>query len=65
MLLNIIIGSIMIVVTTGIHAVGMVLVFEVIRSKREHLIQRLSPRTRIYWLGGIILLLFFVLLMEV
>jgi len=65
MLLNIIIGSIMIVVTTGIHAAGMVLVLEVIRSKREHLIQGLSPRTRIYWLGGIILLMFFVLLMEV
>ena len=55
----------MIVVTTGIHAAGMVLVLEVIRSKREHLIQGLSPRTRIYWLGGIILLMFFVLLMEV
>ena len=54
----------MIVVTTGIHAVGMVLVLEVIRSKREHLIQGL-PRTRIYLLGGTILLMFFVLLMEV
>jgi hypothetical protein len=64
MLLIIAIAAFLMVATTGIHAGGMILAVSVIRSHGEHLRQRL-PRTNTYWVGGIVLLMFFVTLLEV
>lgn len=64
MLLIIAIAAFLMVATTGIHAGGMILAVGVIRSHGGHRRQRL-PRTNTYWVGGIVLLMFFVTLLEV
>ncbi len=64
MLLNIAIAVFIIVVTTGIHAGGMILAIHAIRTYGGRLRLRLR-RTHIYWVSGIILLMFLVSLVEV
>ncbi len=64
MLMNIAIASFLIVATTGIHAGGMVLVMRAIESQGGRWRHQLQ-RTRIYWIGGIVLLMFIVTLVEV
>ncbi|MHC4758958.1 MAG: potassium channel family protein [Planctomycetota bacterium] len=64
MLLNIVIAAFMMVVTTAIHAGGMILSLRIIRSQRGSLKQRLQ-QTYIYSVGGIVLLMFLVSLIEV
>ena len=67
MLLNIAIAAFMMVVTTAIHAGGMVLVLRMIRFL-EGCRGRLRPRflrSRIYWLVGTVLLMFLVSVLEV
>jgi hypothetical protein len=61
MLLNIAIAALMVVVTTAIHAGGMVLALSAIRSQKSQLRWRL----KIYWTSGIVLLMFFVSLVEI
>ena len=64
MLLNIAIAAFVIVLTTGIHAGGMILAIRIIRLCGKRLRLRLQ-RTHIYWVGGIVLLMFLVSLVEV
>ena len=63
MVLNIIIAAAMIVVTTGIHAGGMVLVINSIRSKKRNIKYRFQ-QTYTYWVSGVVLLMSFVMLVE-
>jgi len=62
--LNVIIAAILMVATTGIHAGGMMLALSTVERQRGDLKQRLR-RTRIYWISGIVLLMFLVSLVEV
>jgi len=62
-LLNIFIAAVLIVATTVIHAGGMILAMRLMRSRDRHL-KRLR-RMRIYRVGGIVLLMFNVSLLEV
>ena len=64
MLLNMAIAALLMVVTTGIHAAGMLLVFRVILPGRA---QNTDFRLRIHLLlvGGVVLLMFLVSVMEV
>jgi hypothetical protein len=64
MLLNIVIAALMMIVTTGVHAGGMILAIFIIRSHGRDL-RNLSPWKHIYWLSGIILIMFLVSLLEV
>ena len=64
MLLNIAIAAFMMVLTTAIHAGGMVLALRVIRKKGGHFRQRLQA-THIYWIAGIVLMMFLVSVVEV
>jgi hypothetical protein len=64
MLTNIAIAAFMMVVTTVIHAGGMVLVLHMLRSQKGRLRRRLR-KTHIYWIGVIVLLMFLVSLLEV
>lgn len=64
MLLNIFIAAILMIVTTAIHGGGMMLALRMLASKRGPLKKRLG-NTRIYWVGGTILLMFLVSLAEV
>ena len=63
MLLNIFIAAVLIVATTVIHAGGMILAMRLMRSRDIHL-KRLR-QMRIYRVGGIVLLMFNVSLLEV
>ena len=65
MLINIVIGSFLIVLTTGIHAGGMVLAIKTIQSEKGFLKQRLHLKRRFYSVGAIVLIMFFVSLVEV
>ena len=65
MLLNIIIGSFLIILTTGIHAGGMVLAIKTLRSEKGFLNQRLHLKRQFYSVGAIVLIMFFVSLIEV
>jgi len=64
MLLNIVVAAALMVATTAIHGGGMMLAIGTMRGKGGPLRQRLE-QTRIYWVGGIILLMFLVSLVEV
>ncbi len=61
---NIIIAAILMVVTTGIHAGGMMLALSAVERQRGDLKHRLR-RTHVYWISGIVLLMFLVSLVEV
>ncbi len=65
MLLNILIGSFLIILTTGIHASGMILAINTMRSKKGFLKQRLHLKRQFYSVGTIVLIMFFVSLVEV
>ena len=65
MLLNIILGSFLIVLTTGIHAGGMILAINTMRSKKGLLKQRLHLKRQFHSVGAIVLIMFFVSLVEV
>jgi hypothetical protein len=62
--LNVIIAAVLMVATTAIHAGGMMLALYLVERQRDGLKHRLR-RTRIYWISGIILLMFLVSLVEV
>lgn len=64
MLMNIAIAAALMVATTGIHAGGMVLAMHALRAQGQSSRSRLK-KTRIYWVGGIVLLMFIVSLVEV
>jgi type III secretory pathway component EscU len=64
MLLNIAIAALLMVVTTGIHAGGMIFALHVIRKKGGHIRERLQ-QTQIYWIASIVLMMFLVSLVEV
>jgi len=64
MLLNIVIASVIILVTTGIHAGGMQLALNSARNQGGQLKQRLR-QSHIYRVGGIVVLMFFVSVVEV
>lgn len=61
MLLNILIAALMMVITTAIHAGGMILTFHAIRLQ----IASGKRHTRIYWVSGVILIMFLASLLEV
>ncbi len=65
MLLNILIGSFLIILTTGIHAGGMVLAIKTMRSEKGSLMQRLHLNRQFYSVGAIVLIMFFISLIEV
>jgi hypothetical protein len=62
--LNVIIAAVLMVATTGIHAGGMMLAMHVVEKQKEDFKHRLR-RTHIYWISGIVLLMFLVSLVEV
>lgn len=64
MLINIVIAAFIMLVTVGIHAGGMVLVLQNLQKYDE---QNLRHRwqSHIYWVGGAILVMFIVSLLEV
>jgi voltage-gated potassium channel Kch len=64
MLLKIAIAALLIVTTTAVHAGGMLLVLRAIRLHRANWRRRLQ-RTAIYQVGGTVLLMFLVSLVEV
>ena len=64
MLMNITIAAALMVATTAIHAGGMVLAMHALRAQ-GHSSRRRLKQTRIYWVGGIVLLMFIVSLLEV
>lgn len=64
MLLNIIIAAFMIVVTSVVHASGMILVLKVIRSQEGNLYNALRQK-QIIWTCGAVLLMAIVSLVEV
>ena len=64
MLLNITIAAFMILLTTAIHTGGMILVLKALRSHGGLIKQRLQG-TYTYWVGGIVLLMVLVSLVEV
>lgn len=63
MLLNTLIAAILMVVTTAIHAGGMVLAMHTVHSE-EHWLKRLL-QTKVQKVGGIVLLMFLASLLEV
>jgi len=64
MLLNIAIAAFLMVLTTAIHASGMMLVMHATRDRQSHFSHRWQ-KTHIYWVSGTVLVLFFVSLLEV
>ena len=64
MLMNITIAAALMVATTAIHAGGMVLALTALRVQGHSTRHRLK-HTRVYWICGIILLMFIVSLVEV
>jgi len=64
MLMNIAIAAALMVATTAIHAGGMVLAMYALRVQ-GHSSRRRLKHTRIYWISGIVLLMFLVSLVEV
>ena len=64
MLLNIAIAALLMVLTTVIHAGGMVLVMGAVHNRASHLNHRWQ-KTNIYWVAGAVLVMFFVSLLEV
>ena len=64
MLLNIAIAALLMVLTTVIHAGGMVLVMGAVHNRESHLNHRWQ-KTNIYWVAGAVLVMFFVSLLEV
>jgi hypothetical protein len=64
MLLNIIIAAFMIVVTSVVHASGMILVLKAIRSQEGNLYKAIRQK-QIIWTCGIVLLMAIVSLVEV
>lgn len=64
MLLNIIIGAILMVATTVIHAGGMMMVLSMIRKRERRVELRLRWR-RVYKVGGIVLMMFYISILEV
>ena len=65
MLLNTAIAAFLMVVTCGVHASGMLLVMRAVRLHRQRQIANPLHRTRMYWIGGTVLLMFLVSLVEV
>ena len=65
MLLNILIGSFLIVLTTGIHAGGMIYAINKMRSDTGFFKQQLHLKRQFYSVGTIVLIMFFVALVEV
>ncbi len=65
MLLNILIGSFLIILTTCIHAGGMIVAINTMRSEKGFLKQRLHLKRQFYSVGTIVLIMFFVSLIEV
>jgi len=64
MLLNVTIAALLMVITTGIHASGMVLVIHLIKSRSTHTKQQVR-RLHLFSVAGVVLLMFFVSVMEV
>ena len=64
MLLNIVIGAILMVATTVIHAGGMMMVLSMIRKRERRVELRLRWR-RVYKVGGIVLMMFYISILEV
>lgn len=64
MLLNITIAAFLMVLTTAIHAGGMMLIMNVTHNQQSHC-SHLWQRSHIYWVSGTILVMFFVSLLEV
>jgi len=64
MLVNTLISFLMILITTVIHAFGMILVFRAIRSQEGHMNNDLR-RKQIVWTSGTVLLMFIVSFAEV
>ena len=62
MLMNIAIAAALMVATTAIHAGGMVLTMSALRA---HSSRHRLKHTRVYWVCGIVLLMFIVSLLEV
>ena len=65
MLLNTAIAAFLMVVTCGVHASGMHLVMRAVRLHRQRQTANPLQRTPLYWIGGTVLLMFFVSLVEV
>ena len=64
MLLNMTIAALLMVITTAIHASGMLLVFRVILPKRAQN-TKFRLRIHLFLVGGVVLLMFLVSVMEV
>jgi hypothetical protein len=64
MLRNVLIGALMIIATTGIHAEGMCWAMRFFRLRGEHGDLE-SQRKRIYVIGGVVLIMFLVSVAEV
>ena len=64
MLQNVLVAALLVVVTTAVHGVGMVFAVQIIEKAKQPQNERRS-RTYVYWVGGVILLMFFVALIEV
>ena len=65
MLLNTLIASILMVVTCGVHAGGMILVMRAVRLHGQRKTVNPLQWTHMYWIGGTVLLMFLVSLLEV
>ena len=64
MLLNITIAAFIMVLTTAIHAAGMMYILNA-THKRDRGVNHRWQSTHIYWISGTVLILFFVSLLEV
>lgn len=64
MLINIAIGAFMIIITTMIHAEGMVLVMRAVRVRVARQ-QSMGHRSRVYRVSGVVLIMFLVAVLEV
>ena len=64
MLLNMAIAALLMVITTGIHASGMLLVVHTVLAKDTQS-EHLNPRMRLFSVAGVVLLMFLVSVIEV
>ena len=64
MLLNISIAAFIMVLTTAIHAGGMLLIMNAMHRRQSHLSHQWQ-KSNIYWVAGTVLVMFFVSLLEV
>jgi voltage-gated potassium channel Kch len=64
MLLNMAIAALLMVLTTAIHATGMLLVVRMVISKSEQVIRR-TTRMHLYSVAGVVLLMFVISVIEV